>query len=559
MTHPAPEPFGRYELVDPIGAGGMAEVFRARLSAAEGVQKHLVIKRILKGLSHDPAFVEMFIDEARVAALLQHPNVVQVYDFGQVGEHWYMAMEWVDGLNLHRLMWHVANQRRRLPDEFALYVAHEAAKGLHYAHTAVDPTGVALGVVHRDVCPQNLLVSYRGEVKVADFGIAKSAAGTFTTQGNRLKGHTSYMSPEQTLGRPVDPRADIFALGVVLHELLTGRRLFKADSAELTLERIRSGEVPRLRDTRPDLSPAVETLVHTALALDPDDRFASARALRDALAAQLPSTPDQLREGFAAWLEEACADLIAAHRQRLAETSTGGASVTPEDPTVVAPLTPPPPVQPPAPEPASGTLVPTPAPTRRPAALALLALAALLSLGLWWASRGTQTVETVAAPASEPVVAEVDPIEVTEAPAAEVVVPVPAPVPAPVAVTPEPTPSRPAPVAPEPAPEVAPPAPTPEPAQVVEVTPKPEAAPPEAAPPEPTVDPDTPGTVTVRVVDGWGQLRVDGKRVRGTTPFESLSLPPGTHILQVETPSTGRVMSREITLNPGEHLELVFE
>ncbi|MBK9371902.1 MAG: serine/threonine protein kinase [Deltaproteobacteria bacterium] len=204
--------FGRYTLHERLGAGGMAEVWRATLTH-QGVEKRLVIKRILRGLSADPAFLAMFVDEARIASLLHHPNIVQLYDLGEVDGEWYLAMEHVHGLNLQRALHSLTSRRRLLPVEVVAYVGHEVARGLDAAHRLVDHDGRALKVVHRDICPANLLLSTQGDVKIVDFGVARSAANTFTTQGAGLKGHVAYMSPEQALGAPLDGRSDLFGLG----------------------------------------------------------------------------------------------------------------------------------------------------------------------------------------------------------------------------------------------------------------------------------------------------------------------------------------------------------
>ncbi|MCB9744406.1 MAG: protein kinase [Alphaproteobacteria bacterium] len=606
----SPEPFGRYTLVDTIGAGGMAEVFRATLSAQAGVQKQLVVKRILRSLSAEPAFVEMFIDEARIAAQLQHPNVVQVFDFGQVEDHWFMAMEWVDGLNLHHLLRQLAQKRVFLPLDFALYIAHEAAKGLHYAHTLAGADGQPLGLVHRDICPQNLLISWRGDVKLADFGIAKSAANTYTTQGVTLKGHTSYMSPEQTRGHALDGRSDLFSLCVVLWEALTGRRLFRTDDPVLTLERIRLAEVPPPRDIRPEVPQAIEDLLLAGLNADPEARPADARALQLGLARPLlPETPDEVRERFAAWLEESCAELIAMS-PRLRGSVPPPFSALPElpeedEPTVIAEAAPEPvtaevpsapaaPIEPAPIEPSvSGTLSLGEEERERRGLAWWWALAPLLlvvlALGLW-AGGGEDAPPRAVVPESveAPGASELDE---ADAASGEVDAPSPSPEGAPEALgdvreaessdakqeASGPSRAREAARA-EPPPSVfdkpgyrgtpAEPGLEPEPVEALPSEPEgapegePVVEPADVSPPPeapPAVDPATPGSVSVRLASGWGQLRIDGKRVRGSTPFESVSLTPGTHLIQVEVPSTGRVWSKEITLEPGQHLDLVFD
>ncbi|MBK7757392.1 MAG: serine/threonine protein kinase [Deltaproteobacteria bacterium] len=338
--------FGRYTLHERLGAGGMAEVWRATLTH-QGVEKRLVIKRILRGLSADPAFLAMFVDEARIASLLHHPNIVQLYDLGEVDGEWYLAMEHVHGLNLQRALHSLTSRRRLLPVEVVAYLGHEVARGLDAAHRLVDHDGRALKVVHRDICPANLLLSTQGDVKIVDFGVARSAANTFTTQGAGLKGHVAYMSPEQALGAPLDGRSDLFGLGVVLWEALSGQRLFKTDSGLLTLERVRDAEVPPLPEGR--APEALEAIVRKALARDPEDRFVDARAMQQALAAFV-GDPEPQRERLAALVVEALAAERAeeaARRLALAPPPVADEeALTTVAAAPVAPAAPPPPAPP---------------------------------------------------------------------------------------------------------------------------------------------------------------------------------------------------------------------
>ncbi|MEY3214338.1 MAG: hypothetical protein RIT28_4819, partial [Pseudomonadota bacterium] len=367
------QPFGRYTLHERLGAGGMAEVWRATLTH-QGVEKRLVIKRILRGLSADPAFLAMFVDEARIASLLHHPNIVQLYDLGEVDGEWYLAMEHVPGLNLQRVLHSLTSRRRGMPTEVVAYVGHEVARGLDAAHRLVDHDGRALQVVHRDICPANLLLSTQGDVKIVDFGVARSAANTFTTQGAGLKGHVAYMSPEQALGATLDGRSDLFALGVVLWEALAGQRLFKADSGLLTLERVRDAEVPPLPEGR--VPPALEAVVRRALARDPEDRFSDARAMQLALAALIGDLEPQ-RDRLAALVAEALAAERAEESARLVALPPTAINTDEDAPTTVS-ATPAPPRD--APSPAAPPPAPPPAPTatpstdarRRPRALWLL-------------------------------------------------------------------------------------------------------------------------------------------------------------------------------------------
>jgi eukaryotic-like serine/threonine-protein kinase len=263
-----------------LGAGGMAEVYLARSSVAQNLTKQLVIKKIHPAFARSPDFVRMFIDEAKIALGLNHPNIVQVFDFGQVGQSYFLAMEHVDGVDLLRLMHEGARAGRRVPHGLAAYLVQQVAKGLDYAHRKTDEYGDALGIVHRDISPQNLLVSWDGAVKIVDFGIAR--ARDVEEDAGVVKGKLAYMSPEQARGAPVDRRADVYAAGIVLFELACARPLFPG-KGKAVLEAVRAGAIPRPRDCDPTLPAALEELLLRALAYHPDDRFQTARDLQHAL------------------------------------------------------------------------------------------------------------------------------------------------------------------------------------------------------------------------------------------------------------------------------------
>lgn len=553
--------FGRYTLHERLGAGGMAEVWRGTLTH-QGVEKRLVVKRILRGLSADPAFLAMFVDEARIASLLHHPNIVQLYDLGEVDGEWYLAMEHVHGLNLQRALHSLTSRRRLLPVEVVGYLGQEVARGLDAAHRLVDHDGRALHVVHRDICPANLLLSTQGDVKIVDFGVARSAANTFTTQGAGLKGHVAYMSPEQALGAPLDGRSDLFALGVVLWEALAGQRLFKSDSGLLTLEAVRDAVVPPLPEGR--VPPALEAVVRKALARDAEDRFADARAMQLALAAFV-GDPEPQRERLAALVVEAMAEERAEEAARL--VALAPPPVADDEALTTVAAAPVAPREAPAPSPAPPAPIPptSAAERRRPKALWLVpAVLIALAVLLWPRDDEAPSAQVTTPPAPEapspPVEATPSVAPPTETPALTAQ-PAPPPDRAPEGVTAKPpnpgllTPTSPTlqtPVEVVPVAE-APPEP-----------PAPAAAPAEpssAPPPEPAaeLDPSTPALLTVTITQGLAELRIDGVKVKKKPPYTNISVPPGRHLVQVEVLSTGRVTSREVVLKPGEVKELRFD
>lgn len=276
-----PEIFGKYHLLEKIATGGMAEVFRARSYGVEGFEKILVIKRILDNLSADPEFIELFKAEASLAAQLMHVNIVQVFDLGQVNQSYFMAMEYVHGLDLARFL----TRARRLgnfPIPISLFIAREVLKALQFAHERVDESGRHLNVVHCDISPQNILLSYAGEVKITDFGISRAASQSSAVH-QVTRGKYAYMSPEQVEGRKLDGRSDLFSFGIVLWEMLTGKRLFRTKNREETLDRVRRAEVPSIRSLRPEVSEDLEGILLKALARKPKDRFENAGEFLDAV------------------------------------------------------------------------------------------------------------------------------------------------------------------------------------------------------------------------------------------------------------------------------------
>jgi serine/threonine-protein kinase len=275
--------FGRYELLKRLAGGGMGEVYLARQRGLAGFQKLVVIKTLLPHLCEDEEFIAMFTDEARLSAQLIHPNICQVFEFDEIGGNYYIAMEYLRGEDLRRLFRACQEQGRPLPLPLICRIVADAAAGLAFAHSLRDPAGRPYGIVHRDISPQNILVTLDGGVKIIDFGIAKAAGRAQHTRTGSLKGKCSYMSPEQASGEAVDARADIFALGIVLHELLTGRRLFKAEDDAQTLARVRECRVPPPSEVDPAIDAGLDPIVLKALEKDPARRYESAQELRLAL------------------------------------------------------------------------------------------------------------------------------------------------------------------------------------------------------------------------------------------------------------------------------------
>ncbi len=278
-----PIPFGRYLLLERINVGGMAEVFKAKTFGVEGFERIVAIKRILPTLADDDEFVTMFVDEARIAAQLTHQNVVQIYELGRHEQTFYIAMEYVAGKDLRQVLDWQKRQKRPVAVAKACFVISRVCEALDYAHRKKDYSGRDLKIVHRDVTPQNVILSYEGEVKLCDFGIAKAASRASKTQVGVLKGKFAYMSPEQVRGQPTDRRGDLFALGVIFYEMLTGERLFLGDSDYATLEAVRNAVVVPPSQFNDQISPALERVVMKLLARDPKDRYQWASELHEDL------------------------------------------------------------------------------------------------------------------------------------------------------------------------------------------------------------------------------------------------------------------------------------
>jgi serine/threonine protein kinase len=271
--------FGKYEIVEFLGKGGMAEVYKAKLHGIGGFEKVLVIKKILPQLARSDNFIKMFFDEAKITVALQHPNIVQVFDLGEIDGTFFMSMEYVEGTNLNTLMGRCMKKKTKLPFKHLIFVMMEVCKALHYAHRAVDSNGLPLNLIHRDVTHSNILISYKGEVKLSDFGIARARIQQSKEDPNVIKGKMSYMAPELFTSQEIDSRADIFSLGIVFMEILTMKKLFKAKGQENVLEQMLSFDVDLKLREYPTIPDDIQDVMRKALSVDPGGRYRSAQEL----------------------------------------------------------------------------------------------------------------------------------------------------------------------------------------------------------------------------------------------------------------------------------------
>lgn len=284
------ERIGRYELIEQLGAGGMAEIFKARATGPGGFQRTVVVKRILPANCSDPSFVRMFVDEAKILGMLHHPNVIQAYDFGESGGTLFLVLEYVDGPSLADTVSVLREAKRVMPIGVACHIARDVCRALDHVHNLRDADGAQLNVVHRDVTPSNILLTATGTAKLLDFGVAKYRASQARSQVGTIKGKPAYLAPETLDRRDVDHRTDIFSLGIVLHELLTLQPLFEGDNHQITFYRVLNMEIPPPSQARAEVPPELDAIVGKALQRDRDKRYASAqemaRELDQFLAAQ---------------------------------------------------------------------------------------------------------------------------------------------------------------------------------------------------------------------------------------------------------------------------------
>ncbi len=314
-----PIPFGKYLLLDRISVGGMAEVFKAKSYGVEGFEKVIAIKRILPSMGEDRDFIKMFIDEAKIAGQLSHANICQIFELGRADNAHFIAMEYIWGKDLLQIQNRFRKIGQEMPITMACYIVSKACEGLDYAHRKKDALGRPLEIVHRDCSPQNVLVSYEGEVKIIDFGIAKAASRSSRTMAGVLKGKFGYMSPEQVRGLPLDRRSDLFALGTILYESLTGERLFLGESDFSTLEKVRNVDIQPPTVLNRNIPPEVEAVVMRALTKDPDDRYQWCSEMRADLQAYLMSQPEVFTaKSLTGWMKTAF-DGELSHERRLME------------------------------------------------------------------------------------------------------------------------------------------------------------------------------------------------------------------------------------------------
>ncbi|MEZ4450741.1 MAG: serine/threonine-protein kinase [Nannocystaceae bacterium] len=276
-----PQSIGPYTVLERISAGGMAEVYKAKQHGVEGFERLVAIKRILPHIASDPEFIAMFQAEAKLAVQLTHGNIAQIYKLGRHEDSFYIALEFVDGRDIGALLDYAQKKDKPIPLHYACYIIARVCEGLDYAHQKRDPSGNPLNVIHRDISPPNILVSYEGEVKLIDFGLAKAASSSIHTQAGIIKGKLAYMSPEQVRGEKLDSRSDVFAVGVVFYELLVGKRLFRRTSDLETYQAVRECTVPVPSTVNPQIPPRLSEIMLKALAKEPGERFQTAGEMQN--------------------------------------------------------------------------------------------------------------------------------------------------------------------------------------------------------------------------------------------------------------------------------------
>jgi eukaryotic-like serine/threonine-protein kinase len=561
-------PIGKYKLVRLIASGGMAEVYLARQAGAAGFEKLVCLKRILPHLARDRQFVEMFLNEARLAARLDHPNIVSIFDLGEANGNYFIAMEFIDGPSLRAVAKRAHERGERLPIAEVVKIVSMAAGGLHYAHDLAGPDGKPLGLVHRDISPDNILVHRNGMAKLVDFGIAKAANSSGMTRTGTLKGKVAYMPPEQLRGDALDRRADVFALGVVLYEMLGGKRPWEGDSEVSLIGRIMTEDPQPLSVLRPEAPAGLVAVLERALAKDRDARYASCHDLQADLDALLVSlgqtiTPARISDFAKAYAEpvQAPDESTGAAMQALEAEMNGTGAVRavaarrpPREPrTVVLPQ-------------------PPPKPDRRGVAYGIAAFLCVAALGgaagyTFLLRRGAFTADVVpieraavvaatpvsatpaqprpVEPVAEPAAAQVpapttstlpSAMDAGAGPGAAVVTTQAAPAPAPTAAVSQADSGKPA--------DSVPPAPPESPVQPMLR---------KRRAPQPPADPVEVPIVTAKgelvlLIRPWARVEVDGHEV-GVTPLnEPLMLAAGEHTVRLVNPDLGKDITRTVRI-----------
>jgi serine/threonine protein kinase/thioredoxin-like negative regulator of GroEL len=328
--------FGKYLLLDKIATGGMAELYRAKITGSLGFERLIAIKKILPHLTADQDFVNSFIDEAKLAALLHHQNIVQIFDFGNIEDFYFIAMEYLFGKDLSLIR--DKSKRKKLPLslEHALYITSRICEGLDFAHNMKDFQGNPLNIIHRDISPPNILITYSGGIKIVDFGIAKAASRSNLTKVGMIKGKASYMSPEQAEGKTVDHRSDIFSTGILLYEMITNKRMFEGDTLEI-LSKVREAQFEPLEKVMSELPPKVYDILHRSLAKDPDRRYQSnGEMLSDLEECMHQNSFRPTARGLSQYMSELFEEEIAAEDQIMREAAQ--ISATDQSEAAAAPL-----------------------------------------------------------------------------------------------------------------------------------------------------------------------------------------------------------------------------
>lgn len=564
------ERIGRYAVERAIARGGMGEVLLAKAEGPGGFAKTVVLKRILPELVQDPQFVRMFLDEAKLAALLNHPNIVQVYDFGEDRGVYYLAMEFIDGDSVRNAIRHFALRGAAFPPRTAAFLLSGVCEALHYAHGLRDEHGASYNIIHRDVTPENILVSSAGVPKIVDFGVAKAATNATKTQGGALKGKYAYMAPEQIRGGSADRRIDLYALGVTLYEMLAGRLPYALESEMRLLHDILTANVRPLREANPEVPEALAACVARAMAPEPADRFPDARAFQRALDEYLAAsgsrpTSDELAQlvaevrrerkssedatqwsgpkgvpGFPSLgaalrpdgaLLDIAAEAVAATfvRQQVAgapvESPAPAAPASPKGPSELGALRAPP-------EAAAPTVAVEDSPSRRPILVGASVAAAVVAfgtIGLLAARRGVMTDAVATAPTADPPARPAQAAPSTEVTiATPVALATPATAPAPSAIE-RPATARQGPASPQGPNEIGP----------------------SRAPAPEVVGGE--GLLTLRS-DPWCDVYVDGRKI-GPTPLYRAPVPAGRRTIVLRNDAAGAQRTLSLDVPPGKEVK----